>query len=171
MRGTITGDIDRDSAWVRDSLFALGGVYRPYRKGEYVYFGTRPGPDWYGHGYFPKRLTMLVAGWAEQICIWKHRWIDTKTGATTHSRPPDDPELVRYCTLIVFLRVWGWVSSGAGFHNREEMFEGLETGCGSDRTVQRWTSRAMSNGMEIQQAIRLSIIEERERAPAGGEIV
>lgn len=150
---------------MKTSLFAIGGVYRAQKNGTYIYVGERPGVEWYGHGYFPKRLTVLVKGQAVKVCIYKHRWIHKDTEETTHSRPPDDPYLVRFCTLVVMLRVWAAVSSGFGFHNRKEVFEGMETECGSERTVQRWTSRAMSNGMEIQQAIRLMLIEESEPRP------
>jgi len=150
---------------MKESLFAIGGVYRAHKNGTYIYVGERPGGAWYGHGYFSKRLTMLVKGRAVKVCIYKHRWIHKSTGVTTHSRPPDDPYLVRFCTLIVMLRVWASVSSEHGFHNRCEVYEGMETGCGSDRTVQRWSSRMMSNGLEIQQAIRLVLIEESEPRP------
>jgi hypothetical protein len=130
-----------------------------------VYYGERPGAGWHGHGYFEKTLTMLAGGKPVEIRLRKHRWLDTTTGETCHSRPPDDPELLRFGTLIVFLRVWGWVNSEVGFHRRREVHEGLESGCGSDRTVQRWASRAVSEAMEIQQAIRLSIMEEAEPRP------
>lgn len=156
---------DDTGVWARDSLFAFGGIYEPLGNGEYIYRGERPGPEWYGHGYFPKTLTMLSKGQPGQIRLHKHRWINTVTGRTVHSRPPDDPVLIRFCTLIVVLRVWAWVNSSVGFCHRQEAFEALETGCGSDSTVQRWTARAMEEGMEIQQAIRLSLIEEAEPRP------
>ena len=108
---------------------------------------------------------MLMSGKPVTICVFKHRWKHKVTGKTCHSRPPDDPALVRFCTLIVMLRVYAVVSSELGFCNRAEAYEGLETDCGSDRTVQRWTARAMANGMEIQQAIRLMLIEESEPRP------
>ncbi|MBN2194893.1 MAG: hypothetical protein JW751_18900 [Polyangiaceae bacterium] len=151
--------------WVQDSVFALAGVYGPSGEGEYVYRGERPGAGWHGHGYFTRTLTILAGGEPVAIRLRKHRWLDTTTGMTCHSRPPGDPELLRFCTLIVFLRVWAWVSSPVGFHRRREVHEGLESGCGSDRTVQRWASRAMSEALEIQQALRLSIMEEVEPRP------
>lgn len=166
MRGIHTGGIAVDAEpWVRDSLFALGGIYTPYRNGAFVYEGRRPGEEWHGHGYFPKWITMLVSGLPTKVRVYKHRWIHTETGKTRHSRPPDDPVMVRFCTLVVVLRIWGWVSSLVGFHHRAEVFEGLESDCGSDRTVQRWTRDAMHNGIAVQQAIRLEIIEEKEPEP------
>ncbi|MDJ0765327.1 MAG: hypothetical protein QNJ97_20270, partial [Myxococcota bacterium] len=166
MSGTSGGHAgDEADRWVRDSLFALTGIYTSVGNGTFVYIGQRPGSDWHGHGYFPKGLTMLRRGKPIVVRLLKHRWKDTMTGRTVHDRPPDDPMLIRFCSLIVFLRVWAVISSEKGFHNRKEVFECLETGCGSDRTVQRWTHRAQQNGMAIQQAIRLSIIEEVEPRP------
>ena len=167
MTGTSTEETIGESEWdrMKNSLFAIGGVYRAHKNGAYIYVGERPGVEWYGHGYFPKRLTVLDKGQAVKVCIYKHRWIHKSTRETTHSRPPDDPILVRFCTLIVMLRVWASVSSECGFHNRCEAYEGMETGCGADRTVQRWTSRMMSNGLEMQQAVRLMLIEESEPRP------
>ena len=89
--------VESEWTWMKNSLFAMGGVYRPYRSGAFVYVGERPGAEWYGHGYFSKWLTMLVKGQAVKVCVYKHRWIHKKTGETTHSRPPDDPHLVRFC--------------------------------------------------------------------------
>jgi hypothetical protein len=167
MTGTSTEErIDEGEwIWMKNSLLAIGGVYRAHKNGTYVYVGERPGVEWTGHGYFPKWLTVLVRGQASKIRLYKHRWIHKRTGETIHSRPPDDPCFIRFCTLVVVLRVWAALSSEHGFHNRCEAYEGMETGCGSDRTVQRWTSRMMSNGLEIQQAIRLMLIEESEPRP------
>jgi hypothetical protein len=150
--------------WVRDSWFALGGIYNSLGNGEYVYYGERPGADWHGHGYFRKTLTMLINGRPVKVRLLKHRWRDTISGRTTHSRPPDDPVLLRFCILIVFLRIWAWIGSEVGFQKRREVLEALEE-CGSDRSVQRWTARALDRAMEIQQAIRLAIIEESEPRP------
>lgn len=161
-RGRPDNGVDQ---WVRDSLLALGGVYAPLENGEYAYYGERPAAGWHGHGYFCKTLTMLVDGEPVKVCVYKHRWRLDGTNTTCHSRPPDDPALVRFCTLIVFLRVWSWVGSTVGFHKRTELYEKLESGCGSDRTVQRWAKRAFDNALEIQQAIRLAIIEESEPRP------
>lgn len=167
MAGTTgVGRLDQGcEEWIRDSLFALGGIYAPLGKEKYTYRGERPGPSWHGHGYFPKTLTVLVDGKPVQIVLLKHRWRLEGTNSTCHSRPPDDPVLIRFCTLIMFLRVWGWVSSEVGLHKRSEIYEGLESGCGCDRTVQRWAGSAFQNAMEIQQAIRLAIIEESEPRP------
>ena len=57
---TYTGGILDASTWARDSLFALCGVYVPLGGGRFMYYGERPGDNWYGHGYFPKGLTVLL---------------------------------------------------------------------------------------------------------------
>jgi len=150
--------------WVRDSLFVWTGIYVPLGDGRYVYSGERPGPGWHGHGYFEKTLVMLVDGEPRKALVLKHRWRLVGTNETCHSRPPDDPVLLRCCTLIVFLKVWAWVSAEAGLHRHAAVFEDLEDVV-SLRTVQRWTARATSDAIEIQQAIRLSIIEKSEPRP------
>lgn len=151
--------------WARNSLFVLCDIYTPLGGGRYLYSGKRPGSDWYGHGYFSKNLTVLQNGKPEQIELYKHRWKHRDTKATVHSRPPDDPGYVRCCSLIVVLRIWAFISTRKGFHNREEVFPSLWTGCGSDRTVQRWTKRALENSIDIQQAIRHCLIDESEPRP------
>lgn len=150
--------------WIQDSLFALGGVYTETGDGEYLYIGQRPGSGWHGHGYFSKKLWMLRSGIPVLVRLRKHRWRLAGTYTTCHSRPPDDPVLLRFCTLIVVLRVWSWISSEVGFHSRSEILEDLDD-CGTDRSVQRWASRAISNASEIQQSIRFSIIEKVEPRP------
>lgn len=162
--------------WVLDSLYALSGVYRLGADGRLYFDGERPveedGTDrdssakrWHGHGYFSKWLVMLVDGEPVSVEIFKHRWLHSESGVTVHSRPDDDPVLVRFCTLIVFLRVWAVVRADCGFHHRSEVFESLESHCGSDRTVQRWLAKIMEKGKLFHQAIRLAIIERSEPRP------
>lgn len=160
------GTLDESTrTWAGDSLFALCGLYTPLGGGRYLYYGDRPGSNWYGHGYFPKTLTVLRGGKPEKIELYKHRWKDRETNVTVHSRPPDDPVYVRCCSLIVVLRIWACINSSKGFHKREEVFPSLWRGCGSSRTVLRWTKRAFENSMEIQQAMRHFLIDESEPRP------
>ena len=163
---TVTGGIRSESRWLRDSLFAISGIYTPLGEGRYLYYGERPSKTWYGHGYFSKSLTVLRGGHPEKIELYKHRWEDQETGATTHSRPPDDPAYVGCSSLIIVLRIWAVINSEKGFYNREEVYPGLWEGCGSNRTVQRWTQRAFANSIEIQQAIRRYLIDKSEPRPA-----
>ncbi len=138
----------------RDSLMALAGVYVRVSEGKYRFDGQRPGSDWYAHGWFSKSIVVLFAGKPRGILLLKRRWRRIGTNRTCHSRPPDDPRLVRYCTLIIVLRIWAWLNSRVGFDHRQEVSPELSEGCGSDRAVQRWTARAYGKALEIQQAIR-----------------
>ncbi len=168
MSETPTGGIVDESTapWAGNSLFILCGIYTQLGGGRYLYYGERPGDNWYGHGYFSKGLMVLRDGHPEGIELYKHRWIDRETGVTVHSSPPDDPSYVRCCSLIVVLRIWSFISSGKGIHKREEAFPGLWRCIGSSsRTVQRWTKRSFENSMAIQQAIRHCLIDESEPRP------
>lgn len=166
MAGTVADPLvdDQIRQWCRDSLFVAAGVYKRRPNGDWQYNGSRPGEDWHGHGYCSKRLTVLVGGEPTWIRVHKHRWRRKGTNNTRHSRPPDDPGLVRFCTLIIVLRLWAYVSAATGFLHRSEVHPDL-LDCGSDRTVQRWMSRAQGQALETQQAIRLAIIEKSEPRP------
>ena len=85
--------------WVRDSLFVEAGIYVQLGDGRYLYRGERPGPGWHGHGYFKKTLTMLKDGRPRREVVLKHRWLRVGTNETCHSRPPDDPVLIRSCSF------------------------------------------------------------------------
>ena len=148
----------------RDSLCAVAGVYaQRHVSGGLQYDGERPGPDWHAHGYFPKGLWMLRRGRLVFRSVWKRRWRLIGTNTTCHSRPPDDPVFVHFCTLIVVLKLWAWLSSGVGLHYRQQPIDPIPRG--STRTVQRWLRRALSRSEDIQQAIRLAVIERSEPRP------
>ena len=150
---------------VRDSLFVLTGVYAQDANGSLWFFGQRPAGGWHVHGWCDKTLVVLEGGQPRRVVVHKRRWLLAGTYTTCHSRPPDDLPLVRFCTLIVVLRIWAWVSSAVGLHNRQELLEEIDDTWGSDRTVQRWTARAMGSALEVQQAIRAAILELRRREP------
>jgi hypothetical protein len=150
---------------VRDSLLMCSGVYALRPDGSLQFNGKRPSGGWHGHGWMPKTITVLVGGTPKQVVLFKHRWRQVGTNSTRHSRPPDDLPAIRFCTLIVVLRVWAFVSSAVGFHNRSELLPDLIEGAGSDRTVQRWTRRMMGSALEVQQAIRAAILAMRRREP------
>jgi hypothetical protein len=150
---------------VRDSLLILTGVYAADAKGELWFIGERPSGGWHVHGWCEKTSVVLQGGLPRSVVVHKRRWLLAGTYTTCHSRPPDDLPLVRFCTLIVVLRIWAWVSSAVGFHNRRELLEQVDDTWGSDRTVQRWTARAMGSALNTQQAIRAAILELRRREP------
>ena len=147
----------------RDSLYAVAGVYRHRVDVGLQYDGVRPGLGWHAHGYFPKGLWMLRRGQLVFRSVWKRRWRLIGTNTTCHSRPPDDPAFVHFCTLIVVLKLWAWLSSGMGLHHRQQPSDPIPRG--STRTVQRWLRRALPRSEDIQQAIRLAVIERSEPRP------
>ena len=79
--------------FVRDSLFALSGVYVSRPDGSLQYDGVRPGGGWHGHGWLTKTIAVLVDGTPSTVVLHKHRWRQVGTTTTCHSRPPDDPEM------------------------------------------------------------------------------
>ena len=148
-----------------NSLFAVAThLYRRDADGSLRFDGHRPGPDWHAHGYCSKQLWMLVDREVVRLLVFKRRWRLKGTNTTCHSRPPDDPVLIRCCTLILFLKLWAWLSANKGLHRCQEMLPSLED-CGSRRSVQRWLAQATAKAMQIQQAIRLAIVERCEPRP------
>ena len=145
---------------IRDSLFEVSGEYRRRPGGELQYDGERPGPDWHAHGYFSCLIWMLQDGSAVQRRLWKRRWLQVESTRTCHSRPPDVLPGIRFCTLIVTLRLWAWLDADVGLHT----VEGLP-GRGSRRSMQRWLRRLLPRAMDIQQAIRLAVINRSEPRP------
>ena len=161
MAGTFTDNQLVDV--VASSLFVASGMYSHRPGGDLCYDGVRPGPGWHDHGHFPRRLWMLEGGRLIRRQLWKQRWLDTKTGGTVHSRPPDDAAQVWSCTLIVLLKFWAWLDGGSLLGGHEVVPE-LEThGC--FRTVQRWLSRAAARADQVLHYIRLAVIERSEPRP------
>jgi len=115
MRGTAEPDAPSEGTeeFVRDSLFPLSGVYVTRPDGSLQYDGPRPGGGWHGHGWLTKTIAVLADGTPSTVVLHKHRWRQAAGGTTTtcHCRPPDDPGLIRFCTLIVILRVWAGIGS------------------------------------------------------------
>jgi len=147
----------------RDSLFILTGVYDVV--GEALVFrGERPGAGWHAHGYTSKKLVLLADGQPRRWSIRKQRWLRYGTTETVHSRPPDDPALVRSCTLVIVLALWSWLDGERGIHRREEILPAL-SGLVSTRTVQRWMARALNDALDIEQTIRLAVIDKCEPRP------
>lgn len=126
--------------------------------GVFTYRGERPGPDWHGHGTFARALVVLDKGVLVEVVLLKQRWRLRGTNTTCHSRPADDPARMRFCVLIIVLRLWACLISIAGFLSRTEVAAGLMEGAGSDRTVQRWMARAQRNALLVQQAVRQAVL-------------
>lgn len=101
---------------------------------------------------------VLDRGEVRQIVLRKPRWLRKGTNTTCHSRPPDDPERMRFCVLVIVLRLWACLISAVGFCNRAEVLPELVEGAGSDSTVRRWMARAQRNALLVQQAVRHAVL-------------
>lgn len=156
---------------VYTSILLSCGELVPAGDGVLSYRGERPGPDWHGHGTFARGLVVLDQGALRQVVLLKHRWRLRGTNTTCHSRPPDDPERMRFCVQLIVLRLWACLISAVGFLNRPEVLSHLSEGAGSDRTVQRWMARARRNALSVQQAIRQAVLSARRIEPRPEEDV
>lgn len=143
------------------SLAVSGDMYVRRDDGRLFYRGTRPGPGWQAHGTFRRRLRILIEGVLKEVEVEKQRWLERKTGRTCHSRPPDDLPWLHFCSLVIALKLWGWLNGGRGVYNAPEVVDDLH-GEVSERTLQRWLARGQRYATEIEQAIRLTVIEKRE---------
>jgi hypothetical protein len=94
----------------------------------------------------------------------KARWKHAETGATCHSRPPDDAASVRSCTLVVVLKLWAWVSSPHGLWRHRAALPSLDPVV-SSRTLQRWMRRALELAATTEQACRFAVLESYEPRP------
>ena len=148
---------------VASSFCVVAGVYVRLPNGDLRFDGVRPGPDWHAHGYFSRRLWMLVQGRRVRRRLWKRRWRNPKTRVTCHSRPPDDAASVWSCTLVVVLKLWAWLD-GDGLLTSREVVDELE-GHAAFRTVQRWLGRALDRVDELLHYLRHAVIERCEPRP------
>ena len=132
--------------------------------GRLVFRGIRPGPEWEGHGTFPRKLYTLRTGRLVRITVHKQRWRLRGTTQTCHSRPPDDIGSVWFCSLIVATSLWAWLSADEGLHRHEPALDALSERP-SPRTVQRWLRRALPHADETSTALRRAVIERSEPRP------
>ena len=148
---------------VRDSLYVVSNVYRRDRDGGLRYSGHRPGSGWHAHGYTGKTITFLEAGSVVQHVVLKRRWLLYTSTQTCHSRPPDDVRSSYFCTLILSLKLFSWLST-SGIHTSTEVIDSLE-GVVSARTLQRLMTRLRPHAFEAEHAIRAALIERCEPRP------
>lgn len=139
------------------------GIYERRADGVLVFRGERPGHDWDAHGFFQRRLHTLVDGVGVRERLLKQRWRHV-SGSTCHSRPPDDVAQIHFCTGVVMLCLWAWLTSGAGVEAYEDVFPSLSERP-SRRTVQRWLARALEHATSTHQFLRLVVIERGEPRP------
>ena len=158
---TYSPDLVFDAAW--NSLVVYGYGYVRHREG-FLFIGDRPGPDWYGHGYFGRWMWVLVAGEPVRIRLRKHRWRRKGANETCHSRPPGEVGSRKVCMLLLVLLIWQWLDGDRGIHDaREKHAEFLSVV--SKRTVQRYLHWLQPQGLTLQQFIREAVIERSEPRP------
>lgn len=107
---------------------------------------------------------MLKDGRLTARLLWKRRWLREGTTRTCHSRPPDVLPGIRCCTLVLVLKLWAWLDAQEGLHRYEELCPELDE-VGSRRSVQRWLHKLLPRALDIQQAIRLAVINRCEPRP------
>ena len=77
---------------------------------------------------------------------------------------PDDIASIWFCSLILVISLHSYIESEQGIYHREIPLEALEDSP-SERTIQRWMRRALSQSDESMQAIRHAVIERSEPRP------
>jgi hypothetical protein len=78
--------------------------------------GARPRPEWEGHGPMARVLLTLRGGELVRLPFFKQRWRRKGTNETLRSLPPDDCTSLWFCSLLVAVSLWRWLSSGDGAH-------------------------------------------------------
>ena len=101
---------------IANGLMSASSLYEREADGRLVYRGARPGAEWEGHGLMARVLLTLRGGKLVRRRFFKQRWRRKGTNETRHSRPPDDCASVWFCSLVVAVSLWGWLSSGDGAH-------------------------------------------------------
>jgi len=150
------------------ALSLHGPAYTRRPDGSLYHAGERPGPDWIGHGSFPRLLHVLALDGLKRATLHKQRWKRREPvdglPRTCHSRPPDDLAQVWSCAAVVALSLWSWLDAEAGLHTHEAVLPELSEHP-SRRTRQRWLARALPLAMATQQALRRATIERSEPRP------
>ncbi len=139
-------------------------VYEHRSDGSLYYRGPRPGAGWYSHGSFRRELSVLVGGLLRVVKVTKHRWLHVATGRTCHDRPPDEVPWLRFCTLVVAVKLWAWLDGGRGVSKAPVVIDDQDDRA-VPRTQQRWLARALPYAMRLQQAVRRAVIERSEPRP------
>jgi hypothetical protein len=147
-----------------DGLSVLGlGGYVQAPDASYLFLGERPGSDWHIHGWLTIRPTTLRHGHRLRLTVHKRRWRRRDTNDTVHSRPPDDLGR-RYDALIIALSLFTWLDAAVGLHRYDAVFADLDDRP-ARRTVQRWLRRGLPRALELQQAVRHTLIDRMEPRP------
>ena len=156
--------LGKTKAFLANSLFLVSDVYTRRLGGGLQFDGERPGPGWHGHGYFERKLSVVVDGRPARLPLWKQRWLSPAAAETCHSRPPDELGPLHACSLTVLLSLWAWLHGERGLERCHQVFAAME-GHVAARTTRRWLQRALPHALKIQQQIRLAAMERSEPRP------
>ena len=137
-------------------LAALRLVATARPDGTWYFRGERPGPDWHAHGVLIVQPRDLRDGALPSIRVAKQRWKNAKTGATCHSRPPDDVGR-RYTATVIALALFVWIDAGIGLLAHTRLFPAFDRI--HDRTLLRWLKAAAPCGRTLQTAVRRALID------------
>ena len=139
------------------------GVYR-WRGEALEYTGERPGSGWHVHGWCSRWLDVLIGGQVQRVRLHKRRWRLGRRGRTCHGRPPDERAFIGLSSLLIVIKLYGWLNSEGGLHSRSPTTAAVSIDV-APRTMLRWLRRALPWAMAIQQAIREAVIERCEPQP------
>ncbi len=145
----------------RPAIFATSSSLCLEPRG-WVFRCQRPGPDWHGHGYTTKTLSILHQGRLVNLEVHKQRWRDTAGGDTVHDRPPRDLCWARYGLVVVFRAIWAWMNAPRGLHHVDWPWEPERP---DRRTVQRWLARLLTEALAWQVAIRDVVVDHLAPRP------
>ena len=148
---------------VRPGLIAAG-VCVQRANGDLQYVGVRPSGGWHVHGWCRRWLRVLIDGEVRRVRLFKSRWRRGRKGPTCHNRPPDERAFIRLSSILLVLKLYGWLDGNGGLHSRQPSTEPLPIAV-SPRTMLRWFHRALPHALAIQQAIREAVIERCEPRP------
>lgn len=101
---------------------------------------------------------------SREVVIARRRWRLRNTNRTQIDRTPDEVGGCHFATLLLVLKVAGWLLSGKGLHTYEARFPALG-GAGAPRTVQRWLQRLLPDAARLGGALRTAVIERSEPQP------
>ena len=132
----------------------LSSTARP--DGTWYFRGERPGPAWHAHGVLIVQPRDLRDGALPSIRVAKQRWKNAKTGATCHSRPPDDVGR-RYTATVIAIALFVWIDAGIGLLAHTRLFPAFDRI--HDRTLLRWLKAAAPCGRTLQTAVRRALLD------------
>ena len=96
--------------------------------------------------------------------LHKRRWRYGRRGPTCHSRPPDERAFIGLSSLLIVIKLYGWLNNDGGLHSRAPGKDTVGIAI-APRTMVRWLRRALPGAMAIQQAIREAVIQRCEPRP------